>query len=315
MAHPVRPGGWAVLARVLAGAVLLGAVFLPSPARAEGCAPGWAPSSIPGAGVICIPASEPGEPADSGTTVPVATGGSEDPGCRRATGAAVECVSTWGVWTPKHQCWAHPASVPPNHPAWGGHTDGEVWMCALIVDSASTVTFWVPDGGPVAAPPDPGELAESALGQLQLATAEVRIAPDYPDPAVVGIENWLWLPESQWQSLSKTVRAGGTAVTVTAKPERVVWDMATGGTTCFDAGRPWTKGMGDEAVTRCGYTYEQTSSAEPDGVFRVAATIGYDVDWTCSGVCTTGAGSLGLVDAPAGAGAVRVVQRQTVVVR
>ena len=304
-----------MLARLIAGAALVGVVLFPSPAAAEGCASGWVPSSIPGAGVICIPASDPGEPADSGTAAPVSTGGSDDPGCRRANGDSVECVSAWGVWTPKHQCWAHPVSVPPSHPAWGGRTDGEVWMCALIVDSSATVTFWVPDGGPVAAPPDPGELAQSALEQMQLATAEVRVAPSYPDPAVVGIENWLWLPASQWQVLSKTVRAGDTSVTVTAKPDRVVWDMASGETTCFEAGRPWTRGMGDGAVTACGYTYDETSRAERGGVFSVSATIGYDVDWTCSGVCSTGSGSLGIVDAPAGAGTVRVVQRQTVVIR
>jgi hypothetical protein len=34
----------------------------------------------------------------------------------------------------------------------------------------------------------------------------------------------------------------------------------------------------------------------------------------CSGTCTRSAGSLGMVDAPAGTGAMRVLQRQTVVV-
>jgi len=187
-------------------------------------------------------------------------------------------------------------------------------MCALIDDTSPQVVFWVPPGGPADAPPDPGQLAQSALGVLALATADVQIAPAYPDPAVVGIENWLWLPPSQWQVLSKTVRAGGTAVTVTATPDRVVWEMGPGETTCFDAGRPWVNGMGDDAVTPCGYTYDETSAHEPDGIFPVTATITYGVDWTCSGVCTTTAGSLGLVDAPAGTGAIRVVQRQTVVV-
>jgi hypothetical protein len=190
-------------------------------------------------------------------------------------------------------------------------------MCALVDDTTPETLFWVPAGGPaaVAPPPDPGELARSAVSTLRLARADVQVAPAYPNPAIVGIENWLWLPGSQWQALIKTVRAGGTAVTVTATPVRVVWDMGPGETTCFDAGRRWVDGMGDGAVTRCGYTYDRTSTHEPGGVFEVTARIVYDVHWACAGVCTADAGALGLIDAPAGIGTVRVVQRQTVVVR
>ncbi len=94
-----------------------------------------------------------------------------------------------------------------------------------------------------------------------------------------------------------------------------MWDMGPDEKACFEAGRAWLDGMGDEAVTRCGYIYEQTSMREPEGVFRVTATITYDVDWTCARVCSTSSGSLGLVDAPAGGGTVRVLQRQSVVVQ
>ena len=306
-----------MLTRAWAGvvAVLLGGALTASPAQASGdCPPGWAPSSVPGAGVICIPVTDPGTPPGPDPEEPEPVG-DVDPGCHREDGEPVECVNDWGVWVSAHQCWAHPVSVPPSDPAWQGHTDGEVWMCSLVDDSSTTVLFWVPPGGPAAAPADPGELARSALGQLRLASADVQVAPAYPDPAVVGIESWLWLPSEQWRPLTKTVRAGGTAVTVTAAPDRVVWDMGPEVTTCFDAGRPWTDGLGDDAVTSCGYTYEQTSRSEPGDVFSVRATIGYDVAWSCSGACTSDSGSLGLVDAAAGEGRVRVVQRQTVVVQ
>lgn len=214
-----------------------------------------------------------------------------------------------------HQCLAHPVDVPPDDPAWEGHADGSVWMCALIDDTSPTTLFWVPPGGPAGGPPDPAQLAQTVVGTLGLATADLHIAPAYPDPSIVGVENWLWVPEAQWQVLTKTVRAGNTSVTVTATPDRVVWDMGPEEKACFEAGRAWVDGMGDEAVTRCGYIYEQTSTTEPEGVFRVTATITYDVDWTCAGVCSTSSGSLGLVDAPAGGGTVRVLQRQTVVVQ
>ncbi len=167
-------------------------------------------------------------------------------------------------------------------------------MCALIDDTAPQVLFWVPPDGPAGAPPDPGELAQNALGLLALETAEVHIAPAYPDPAVVGVESWLWVPDAQWQTLTKTVTAGSTSVTVTATPERVVWGLGPDSVTCSEPGRSWVPGLGDEALTSCGYTYQETSEDQTGEAFPVSATIGYEVSWTCGGACSTTSGSLGL---------------------
>lgn len=302
----------AAIALVLAAA---GIMIVAPPAVASSCPPGQGPTPVPGGGVICIEVTDPGAPGGSGAPQPGTSGGGVD-GCHReADNAVVDCVTEWGVWVAAHQCYAHEANVPPHHPAWGGNTDGAVWMCALIDDSSPQVLFWVPPGGPAGGPPDPATLAQTALGQLRLETANIQLAPGAPDPAVVGVETWMWLPDQQWRTLTRTVRAGGTSVTVVAEPDRVVWDMGPAEKTCFDAGRAWQPGMGDEAVTTCGYTYDQTSKSQVDGAFDVTAVIQYAVDWTCSGVCTSTSGSLGLVDAPAGVGAMRVVQRQTVVIQ
>ena len=48
--------------------------------------------------------------------------------------------------------------------------------------------------------------------------------------------------------------------------------------------------------------------------FPVTATIKYQVDWTCAGACFTGSGSLGQVDGPTSTSAIRVGERQSVVV-
>ena len=125
----------------------------------------------------------------------------------------------------------------------------------------------------------------------------------------------MWVPRSQWATLSKTVTAGGTSVTVTARPERVTWSTGAGSKVCYDAGRAWSAGMTDAARTSCGYTYRVTSESVPDGEFVLSAAIGYQVDWVCMGTCTTSSGSLGLITAPAGTGRLRVLQRQTVVVQ
>jgi hypothetical protein len=226
-------------------------------------------------------------------------------------------VTEWGTWTSSHQCWAHPVAVPKSDPAWQGHDDGEVWMCALITDGvAPTTLFWVPPGGGGPAPlPDPGQLAQQALGQLRLETAEVHTAPQDPLASIVGVEVWMWVPPAQWRTLTKTVTAGGTSVTVRATPEHAIWDMGPSGRTCFGPGREWRKGMPDDSKTDCGFTYTDTSKNQPGGKFGLSAQIVYQVDWTCSGACTSSSGSLGQVEAPAGTGALRVLQRQTVVTR
>jgi hypothetical protein len=261
-----------------------------------------------------VEAHDPGSAAGPTPEKPDIKPAAAEPRCQRKDGSPVDCVNQWGVWVSAHQCWAHRVEVEPDNPAWEGHTDGEVWMCALIDDTTPMTTFWVPPGGPASPLPDPGELAQQAMGLLSLETAEVHVAPAYPDPTIVGVENWLWLPEGQWRPLAKTVTAGGTAVTVTARPENVLWDMGPELRTCFDAGRTWRAGLGDEAVTRCGYTYRETSEDAPGGVFKVTARIRYQADWTCTGACTATSGTLGLVEGPVGSGTMEVLQRQTVVV-
>ena len=131
MAHLVRSGRFAVLTRVAATCVLVltGLVVAPPPASASGdCPPGSVPRSVPGAGVICIRVTYPGDPGDPAPQPTPDPGGG---GCQRDDGTPVDCMSPWGVWVDAHQCLAHPVDVPPDDPAWEGHADGSVWMCAL----------------------------------------------------------------------------------------------------------------------------------------------------------------------------------------
>ncbi len=302
-----------MLTRVVATAVLLAAqlVFTTTSAFAGACPPGQTPAPAPGGGVICIVVTEPGLPGDPGDD------GRSTPGpstCHRSNGAPVDCVTKWGFWDDVHQCWIHQVDVPRDNPVWRGHADGSIWMCALLVDSDPVVMFWLPPGAEPGLA-DPGVLAQQAMGLLPLQTANVHTAPKHPAHTYVGVENWLWVPDSQWTTLTKTVTAGGTSVTVTARPDRVVWDIGPATKTCYVPGRAWHSGMTDAATTTCGYTYEVTSRSASNGAFALSATIQYQVDWVCVGACTSGSGSLGLVDAPAGVGRMQVLQRQTVVVQ
>jgi len=270
-------------------------------------------------GAICVTASDPGSPG-----VPAHPPVTSDPPgapvvCMKSDGTQVPCVTSDGTWWPGSQCYAKPIDAPPGDPAWQGHSDGSLWQCTSCEIGAGTTTchttaLWMPPGG-APTPPAPGRLAADAVRRMSLAKADIRTAPAAPDHTYIGVENWLWVPVSQWATLSRRVTAGATTVTVIAAPSQVVWDMGTSSETCYSAGSPWHRGMTDSATTSCGYTYGHASESQPHGVYAITATIRYQVDWTCRGTCTTASGSLGLVDAPAGAGTMRVLQRQTVVIR
>jgi hypothetical protein len=173
---------------------------------------------------------------------------------------------------------------------------------------------FVPNGvGAAAPPPDPAVLARRALERMVLTVPDVHLAPAPPAKTYVGLETWLWLPAQQWAALTESVTAGGTTVTVTAEPRRVVWEMGAGSTVCYDPGRVWVIGqMSESSTTSCQYTYEQVSDFQPDQRFQVAATIVFRADWTCSGDCLADSGSLGEVEGLPGRSAIRVGERQSV---
>jgi len=317
-----RKARCAMLRRWLAFAVAGIAVTLawyPTGAYADGgCPAGSAPVQTQG-GVLCVVVTDPGAPGNSGSPGNPGNGADPSPGCFKHNGVKVPCVTELGVWWSGSECYAERYNAPPGSPAWQGHSDGSLWMCSTCVMVGTTSTchadvIWLAPGQEPG-PPDPGQLASVAVGVMPLARADVRTAPQTPDHTYIGVENWLWVPRSQWKTLAKTVTAGGTSVTVRATPRQVVWNMGPAKTRCYSAGVAWRSGMTDAANTSCGYTYESSSASEPNGVFAIAATIRYDVEWTCRGACSSASGTLGLVDAPAGAGALRVLQRQTVVVR
>lgn len=300
-------------------ALTLAGVSAPaSAAEPATCPTGTNPVSV-GSGVICVVVTDPGH--EGGPGGPSEGSGNEttSQGCQRSDGTQVPCQTDDGYWWAGSQCYAAPFDAAPGDPAWQGHTDGTLWACtrcATSAESAETCNvqiIWLPPGAQPG-PPTPDQLAQTALGQLPLAKADLHMAPEAPEPSYVRVENWLWIPESQWSVLTKSVSAGGTTVTVIAEPSAVVWSAGPKVVTCPGPGRPWAKGMSDAATTTCGVTFDRASSREQGGVFRLAAVIRYGVTWTCTGACTTASGDLGSVDSPASIGQIRVLQRQTVVV-
>lgn len=293
-----------------------------SAARASTCPGGSTPAAGPGRGEVCIPARDPGNRGSAGgIAVPRSTRaeGVKPPRCREAGGETVPCVTSMGAWSAAGHCYSAPYNAPAGSAAWQGHTDGSLSLCSTCAKAsrANTCTGQVVWLAPGAAPAvsDPAQMARQAMGLLQLPSAQVHTAPQAPAHTYVGVENWLWVPKEQWAGLTKTVTAGATRVTVSAKPDRIVWDMGPASKTCYGPGREWLEGMTDAARTDCGFTYVHTSDEEPGQQFALAVVIQFEVNWVCSGACTANAGTLGLVAAPAGTGALTVRQRQTVVVQ
>jgi len=285
------------------------------------CPAGQVPTTVPGTGTICVPATDPGGNGDPGGNDP-GTGG---PGaCHDQSGEEIPCTKDGGgynyVWFgPPRNCYAWRVEPPPpaGNPVWGGHdpSEGSIYTCdptTCAVDPGCGGWF-VPGG---TQPPNPADLAQSALDQMRLATPTIHMAPSPPQMTYVGLETWLWMDSTQWKAMSLTVRAGATAVTVTAAPVRAWWDMgerAGQGATCSSAGRAWVRGMSTAEQTDCSYAYQRVSDFERSGAFPVTANLVYQVDWTCTGVCLTQAGTLGEVDGPPSTDAIRVGERQTVV--
>ena len=301
-------------------AVLLGPTV--GIAAADGppsCPDGTTPTDT-GEGWVCVPVVSPGnqggeqEGGNTGNTGENTGGGPVT--CHDPGGAKIPCTSDLGVWFSKYGCYANKQNPDPGAPEWAGHdpSEGSAWLCNDPLDM-DPLYFFVPNGGgPAPTLVDPAVLAQGALDRMQLVTPDIRMAPQPPLMSYVGLETWLWMDPGQWDALDVTVTAGATSVTVTAAPVRATWDLTAGSTTCTSAGRAWVKGMNEYEQTGCSYTFDEVSDGQPDDAFPVSATLTYQVDWTCSGACMTPSGTLGEVDGVPGNAAIRVGERQSVVI-
>lgn len=265
-------------------------------------------------GFICIPVTDPGSESQPVGDDQAGGGGSGGPTECRSSGVVIPCQYAGGNWNSVRKCYLVPTTQPPpESDVWAGHDPGEgrIYACVKPGAAGNPDLVYVPDGE--ATPPDPARLARQALDRLDLTVPSIRMAPAPPAMTYVGLETWLWMPESQWATLKKSVTAGGTTVTVTAEPRRAKWDMGAGATTCHDAGREWIVGqMGDRASTNCGYTYQRVSDFQPNKRFQVTSTITFRATWTCIGDCLADEGSLGEVDGLPGRSTIQVSERQSV---
>lgn len=280
-------------------------------------------------GLCEVKASSPGQssgpisvPRGGGSSSGGSGGGQQS--CQQG-GQTVACQNHLGSWSNGNQCYMSAAQgIPAGAPAPAGKGPGAYYNCSTQGEESSqggaattTSVMYVEDGD--APPPqlvDPRVLAQTALERLPLATPNIQTAPSPPDMSYVTLETWLWMDQAQFAAVSESATAGPTTVTATARPVQARWTTGDGGsTTCASAGKPWVKGMTDAARTDCSYVWSTPSNRESGGTFELTATLMYEVTWTCSGACLITNGSLGQVPGPTATGAIRVGERQSVVVR
>lgn len=191
----------------------------------------------------------------------------------------------------------------------GGTTD-DGWLPGCAVGEANCP----PPTEGVEEQPAAASVAQSAYDSIRLDRPKIRMSPEAPNPAIVGLKTWLWLDDGQWASEKADAKAGDVHVTAEVKPVSVVWDLGEGRTVCQGPGRPWRKGLGKNATTDCGFTYRHTSKREPGGQYKVRVWVNYAVTWKCEGDCDEAGGDLGILASPAATADVRVTERQSVVV-
>ena len=162
---------------------------------------------------------------------------------------------------------------------------------------------------------NPPAMAERAERYLPLPAPVVSSSPAADQLLVVGLDTWLWIDPSTWQPQKSTVSVPGVSVTVTAVPERVVWEMGDGTTVvCQGPGRAYDPAVPeDQQKTDCSHRYVTTSAREADGIYEITATTEWRVTWDAAGA--PGGGNLGMVRRTSAPVPVRVGEVQAVNVR
>jgi hypothetical protein len=145
-------------------------------------------------------------------------------------------------------------------------------------------------------PPDPAQLAQSAIGQLSIPPPKIGIGPDF-NKVAVNLWTWLWIDEPA--PVSITVTAGAVSVTAVARLSTTEWTMgepvdnpdterfrATNPVICQGAGVAPVEGEYDwKAEPPCGYMYKWRSLKERTngtGMWPVSVTANWAVTWTAT---------------------------------
>ena len=132
--------------------------------------------------------------------------------------------------------------------------------------------------------PDLAALARQAYDEVPLGYPVPVTSPGIDVDQITGLPTWLWLDPGSFAELSARAAIPGFWVEVTARPQRVTWDMGDGETVvCDGPGTPYDPAVPDDAQsTDCSHVYIDTSVAEPEGRYAASVTVDWSVDWAAS---------------------------------
>lgn len=207
-------------------------------------------------------------------------------------GRIIECSTGMGNWSSRVGAWCTPAPTQPpfSDPAWGGRSDGAIYLCTrprfdLTPDANMTATRWLPDP-PEAEAVDPREVALRLLARLDLEAIDIGLQPRGDTPkrmSYVGWNVWMWADspsQEKWGPISASDSGSGVAVSLSAEVDRVEWDMGDGTVVTCGRGRPWTMvatSGKNVASPDCGHVYEEM------GTYTVTARSYWSVNWSGAG--------------------------------
>jgi hypothetical protein len=141
-------------------------------------------------------------------------------------------------------------------------------------------------GGKAAAPAvTPQELAQIAIGDLNIPQLGVQTVPPPGKDGLVGLPEWFWVPG--WNAVqTQRVQAGPVWAVATATPESIVISPGPGlpPVSCPGPGTPYNSALSPGAQqTDCSYTYQQPSAGQPGNAYAATVTVLWNVSWTGSG--------------------------------
>jgi hypothetical protein len=213
------------------------------------------------------------------------SGTSSTPTCRDSQGRVVPCTTVSDSGDPCY--FSGSIDLAP-----GGSGGGAVYLCqpqAPSEDGDPSDDPPTTGAPPTAAAVDPVVVVWRAVASLNLRAVDMQIAPkplsaDGDSMGLVGLPVWLWTEETAttWGPVTASASDGPVSVTVTARVDRVEWDMGDGTViTCHGPGTtfdPEAYGVDAESPD-CGHVYKQVSR-EPAGVYTVTATSYWVADWS-----------------------------------
>lgn len=192
-----------------------------------------------------------------------------------------------GWWSNDLACWV---SLKKDQPAkdkhvWGDHKDGAIYTCQPATGDGLTVGVPTSRDVWLAAPPprpvDPELLAFQALELMTLHRAGIGTTPSAGRTGVVGLPTYLWITDpgpGVTGPQTKTVTAGATSVTGTARVLQMQWSLGNGRTvTCSGPGTPYQDSFGSHPSPTCGYTYTSP------GAYSVSLTTRWRFEWAGGG--------------------------------